>query len=212
MYMRCLMIEVLERMTEALGPQNDNLLHWWITRVSEDVTPHIARGVGGCITEAVSTCFPSIEKNTKKQKCSCFSQLFSTSQGSSSWARYYLTMKTMQLNPLGFILFLFSPERFRMTFTHPLQQGLISREILLHQRRQMNFNYCRSCSSCTRTFQSANSRGTNYYVNADYVQSWYLVPKLWPSHFPEVYTAIIPHKKCITEDNTSQPEGGIYYV
>lgn len=99
------------------------------------------------------------------------------SQGSSRWPRYHLTMKTVQLNPIGFIWFHFQQDGLgRPSHTHPVQQqGLISRETRLHQRRQMNFNYCWSRAvfflffcSCTRTFQSANSRGTHYYVNAVY--------------------------------------------
>lgn len=89
------------------------------------------------------------------------------SQGPSRWPRYYPTVKTVQLNPIGLILF------------NSHQDGLgrpshtrCSRASLAVRFRQMNFNY-RSCSSCTRTIQSASSRGTHYYVNAEYVQSWY---------------------------------------
>lgn len=49
-------------------------------------------------------------------------------------------------------LFTFPPGRSWATFTHPIQRGLISGEIQIHQRRRMNFNYCRRCSSCAAAF------------------------------------------------------------
>lgn len=78
------------------------------------------------------------------------------------------------------LLLLFFPQ-FQMTFMHSMQRSLISSEIQIRQCRLMNFNYCRSRFPCTGTFQSAVPRGTHSNVTAEDVQSWCLVPGLWPS-------------------------------
>lgn len=69
---------------------------------------------------------------------------------SSRWPRYHMTRP----NPAALFVW-FQQRQVRMTFMGLMRRGLISSEIQICQCRLMNFNYCRSCFSCTPTVRPA---------------------------------------------------------